>query len=284
MKRPPVPTFALVKLTGIGKVWKAGALVAVGAVGGGAALAVASVPDGSGVIHGCVLMGGTVPASGPNLRIIDSDAAEHCITTASTAGEPTERPLDWNATGPPGSPGSPGTPGAVGLPGPAGKNVTVAGGDTFTISGGQVITVGSGNGITVASLPVNARGPAIGQASLAGHPSLTFAVLSVSLAGASAAVGSGAAAGKVAVHEITISKKVDAASPKLSLACARGTRYANATIALRKAGGDRRILIYRLSGVQISSYQIGSAAGRGAILDQLSLSYSTIKIQSTTQK
>jgi hypothetical protein len=271
-----VPTLAPGKLIGFGKVWKAGALVAVGAVGGGAALAVASIPDGSGVIHGCVLMSGTVPASGPNLRIIDSGAGEQCVTNAPTAGEPTERPLDWNATGPPGAPGSPGTPGA---PGPAGKNITVPGGNTFTISGGQVITVGSGNGVTVAWPPVNARGPAIGQATLAGHPSLTFGVLSVSLAGANAPIGTGRTAGNVAVHEITISKKIDAASPKLSLACAHGTRYANATIALR-AGGNKPILIYRLSGVQVTSYQ---TTGAGAVLlDRVSLSYTTIKI--TTQK
>lgn len=283
MKRPPAPRRPLAMIAptlaafmGIGKVWRAGALVAVGALGAGAALAVASVPDGSGVIHACVVMSGTVPASGPNLRIIDSDAREQCITTASTAGEPTERPLDWNATGPPGATG---TPGAVGPPGPAGKNVTIAGGNTFTISGGQVITVGSGNGVTVASPPVNPRGPAIGQATLAGHPSLTFGVLSVSLAGASPAIGSGGGAGKVAVHEITITKKIDAASPQLSLACARGTRYANATIALSKAAGSKPFLIYRLSGVQISSYQTARA---GTVpLDRFTLSYTSIKIQST---
>ncbi len=61
------------------------ALVFVGSV------AVASIPDAQGVIHGCYL------TSGGRLRVIDSDKGQHCKAT--------ETPLNWNQTGPQGLPG-----------------------------------------------------------------------------------------------------------------------------------------------------------------------------------
>src|SRR5206468_1655083 len=59
-----------------------------------AALAYASIPDSSGVIHGC-----RGSRSGV-LRVIDSDAGARCL-----AGEVA---LDWNQQGEPGPPGPPG--------------------------------------------------------------------------------------------------------------------------------------------------------------------------------
>ena len=49
-------------------------------------------------------------------------------------------------------------------------------------------------------------------------------------------VGSGAGAGKVSVHDLTFSKRIDIASPKLVLACCEGRHLADAVLAVRRAG------------------------------------------------
>src|SRR5580765_4498302 len=50
-------------------------------------------------------------------------------------------------------------------------------------------------------------------------------------------VGGGAGAGKVNVQDISVTKYVDSASPKLMLACCSGTHYPEALLTVRKAGG-----------------------------------------------
>jgi hypothetical protein len=70
------------------------------------ATAYASIPDSSGVIHGCYLKGvGT-------LRVIDSPS-QKCFTAIET-------PIQWNQTGPQGPPGPQGPKGSTGPQGPAG--------------------------------------------------------------------------------------------------------------------------------------------------------------------
>jgi hypothetical protein len=113
----------------------AGILVAGFVVGG--AIAVASVPDGSGVIHGCVSKATGV------VRVIDT-AKPGTLGACITSGPLAETAVSWNQTGPQGAPGpkgdtgargangqpgapgadgapgTPGTPGADGAPGPKG--------------------------------------------------------------------------------------------------------------------------------------------------------------------
>ena len=48
--------------------------------------------------------------------------------------------------------------------------------------------------------------------------------------------GTGSGTGKVDVHDINITKKVDKSSPTLQLACANGKHIAKGKITLRKAG------------------------------------------------
>jgi Collagen triple helix repeat (20 copies) len=76
-----------------------------------AVVAYASIPDSSGVIHGCYNPKGT-------LRVIDS-STDTC--------KPNETGLDWSQTGPPGPQGSAGpqgAPGPMGAPGPQGAQGT----------------------------------------------------------------------------------------------------------------------------------------------------------------
>jgi hypothetical protein len=75
-----------------------GALVAVGGI------AYATIPDSSGVIHGCY-----DKKAGPDagtLRVIDTDKAQTCSKS--------EAPLSWNQTGQQGQQGQQGPPGPTG--------------------------------------------------------------------------------------------------------------------------------------------------------------------------
>jgi type VI protein secretion system component Hcp len=127
----------------LSRIPKAAALVAVGLLAGGAGFAVASVPDGSGVFHACLLEVSTsnddsqtvtVPYFNNdgndqygigNLTMIDPSAGQTCDQVAednniSTYGNLTEQPVSWNETGPTGPQGSTGAQGLQGPTGPTG--------------------------------------------------------------------------------------------------------------------------------------------------------------------
>jgi len=63
----------------------------------GVGIGVAAIPGTDGVIHGCY------KSQNGQLRVIDPDSRGKCV--------PSEKALDWNATGPPGAPGAPGMSG-----------------------------------------------------------------------------------------------------------------------------------------------------------------------------
>lgn len=74
----------------------------------------------------------------------------------------------------------------------------------------------------------------------------------------------GAGAGKVSVHDISITKHVDKSSPTLMKFCTSGKHIPNATISMRKAGGGQQeYLVIKLHDVFVSSYR-SSGAGGGA--------------------
>ncbi|SPE33099.1 Protein hcp1 [Candidatus Sulfopaludibacter sp. SbA3] len=68
------------------------------------------------------------------------------------------------------------------------------------------------------------------------------------------ATGGGGGAGKVQIHDIQFTKKVDASSPLLFLNCASGAHIKEATLVVRKAGGQQlEFLKIKLTDVLISS-------------------------------
>ena len=240
-------------------------LVAVGAAGGGAALAVASVPDGNGVIHACVEMTGSLPAISTtgNLRIIDSGAGQRCSTAILPGtGFAPEAALDWNTIGPQGLPGTPAPPAP---PPPPPKTVT------FTI------------GLTLAAPPINERGNGIGHVTLSGKSSIDFDIFALSLASATTSgTGEGGGAGKVAFHDITVTKVLDKLTTALSLASVSHTQFSRAAIVLDKGG--KQFLMYNMQDVLISAVQLGAPKGGGnAPTEQVTLSYGKLKIQYTQQ-
>jgi Type VI secretion system effector, Hcp len=250
---------------------KALALIAVGAAGGGAALAVASVPGSTGAISACYVVtalpgsGTTVPVSTPgNVRIIDPSAGQTC--SSGPAGAPQERLLTWNQTGPPGLRGQTGAPG---------QTQTILGGNTITI-GGAVVTVGRSSGLTLAPAPIGRR--TFAQMRLgSGSGALSFGILGVSFTNGSQGSSSGAGAGKGKLQALSITKSIDKTSPKLAQACANGTHFSSAIILVAKSGHS---LTYKLSGVLVSSYQLGGASGQSGVPHEtLTFSFAKLLIQ-----
>ena len=80
--------------------------VVAGAFLAGGAVALAAIPDSSGVIHGCY------QKNVGNLRVIDPDAGDNC--------RPPEIAISWNQTGPVGPVGPQGPKGDTGATGPQG--------------------------------------------------------------------------------------------------------------------------------------------------------------------
>jgi hypothetical protein len=265
--------------TPLRRIFKAVLLVAAGAAGGGAAFAVASVPDGNGVVRACL---STQPGSGlpattsSNVRIIDS-AHQSCNPTPAAGAAGGETAIAWGVTGPQGPPGTPGAQGPAGTPG---RSATVAAGHTLTLAGGQVVTVGGSlGGTTIASPTINPRGRGVGQANLTGSGIPAFTVLGVSFA--SGAGGARTGAGKTAVHDISITKTVDKASPKLFQACTSGKHFPTVKITLRKAGG-KPYLTYKLTDVLVSSYQFAKAGGSTIPEEHISLNFTKLEISYKT--
>ena len=254
---------------GIGTPWKAALLLAVGAAGGAAAVAVANVPDGNGVVHACVRLSGTLPAtSGANVRVIDTGAGQTC-SVSTPLGTPSEATVNWNVTGPAGLPGTNGSPGAPG------KTVTLLGGNTLTLPGGQVLHVGQSAGLTINLPPVGAKRIAtftIGD----GRSTITTSLLGFAFAATQS--GAQGSAKKATIHDISITKQIDKSSAKLFQACVSGKHFKKAQIVLSKG---KHTTTYTLENVLISSAQANSTKGSAQPTETLSLNYTKIEYKYT---
>jgi hypothetical protein len=246
---------------------RAALLLAAGAAGGAAAIAVADVPDGGDTIHACVQLtrnasGVSVPDQATsNVTVIDTDAGQRCIGPDGTIQVQTE--LSWNTVGQPGQAGQAGQPGSPGQPGANGAP-------------------GTGNTFTITLPPIASHGSNFGIVTVSGNGSpLTFEILGLSTIGkGTSGTGGGGGAGKVSVHDIMVTKYVDKASPKLFQATSTGTHIPKVTIQLAKAG--KVYLQYTLTNVLITSVQLGG--GGGSIpRENVTFAYGAIKVQYTQQ-
>ncbi len=104
----------------------------------------------------------------------------------------------------------------------------------------------------------------------------------------SAGFGTGSGTGKVSVHDFSVVKRSDVASPTLFLKCCNGTHIPSAVVTLRKAAGDSPVeyLVYTFTNVFVSSIQ-WSGSGGGADdspMESASFSFETCQIQYTPQQ
>jgi|SRR5208282_5651198 len=98
--------------------------------------------------------------------------------------------------------------------------------------------------------------------------------------------GGGGGAGKVSVHDLTILKFIDKASPKLFASCANGEHIGNAVLVCRKAGKDpMEYLTITLTDLLISDYHTSGSSKEGIIpVDEVKLNFSKIEFMYKEQK
>lgn len=238
---------------------KAALLLAVGAAGGGAAMAVASV-GGSDTINACVSLqpGSSLPvATGANLRVIDPGSPA-CNTNAAVGT--LEQPLSWNVVGPPGTNGTNGTNGSNGAPGAPG---TVTAGSRVTLPGGTTLTIVGSPPLSIPPPPSGNTPSPLHEFTLdTSHGNLSFDIVGYSLTptnSGGAGHSTGAGSGKATLHEFTIIKTTDKATPLLAKAVYGGAHYKTATLALRKAGNNQPYLLYTFTTVYVVAVQWSSS-------------------------
>ena len=96
--------------------------------------------------------------------------------------------------------------------------------------------------------------------------------------------GGGGGAGKVSVHDISITKFVDKSSPAMMMACANGKHIKEGLITVRKAGEKPlEYLKIKLADILISGLQ---HAGHGSDLltENVTLNFAKFHVEYTAQK
>jgi type VI secretion system secreted protein Hcp len=89
---------------------------------------------------------------------------------------------------------------------------------------------------------------------------------------------------RTSFSDLSVVKRIDAASPNLYLACASGKHYPSATLQIRKAGeGPVSYMEYRLENVRISAVSVSHSAGHDEPVEEVTLSYGKIVWSYTPQ-
>jgi type VI secretion system secreted protein Hcp len=93
----------------------------------------------------------------------------------------------------------------------------------------------------------------------------------------SAHSGGGAGAGKVNVQDLSFTKYVDSASPKLMLACCNGKHYDDALLTVRKAGEKPvEYIKIKLTEVLITSVSTGGSGGEDRLTENVTLNFGKV--------
>jgi type VI secretion system secreted protein Hcp len=93
------------------------------------------------------------------------------------------------------------------------------------------------------------------------------------------APGGGGGAGKVNVHDISITKAVEVSSAELMQACCSGQHFKKAELSVRSADKkEQTFYIIKLSDCLISSYQIGGSQGDALPMEQVSLNFAKVTL------
>lgn len=98
-------------------------------------------------------------------------------------------------------------------------------------------------------------------------------------------IGGGGGAGKVSFQDLSVTKYVDKASPKLMAVCAAGTHIPEATLFVRKAGQVPFDYIkITLSEVLVTSVSTGGSSGEDRLTENVTLNFAKVKFEYTTTK
>lgn len=91
--------------------------------------------------------------------------------------------------------------------------------------------------------------------------------------------GTGGGAGKVNVQDLSFTHYVDSSSPSLMLACCKGTHYDDATLTMRKAGGDPLpYMTIKLKEIIITSVSGGGSGGEDQQTENITLNFAAFEV------
>jgi len=98
-------------------------------------------------------------------------------------------------------------------------------------------------------------------------------------------MGAGGGAGKVSIQDISVTKYVDSASPILMKFCSNGKHFDEATLIVRKAGGESPLeyLKIKMNKVIISSVSTGGSGGEDRLTENISLNFAQVEVAYTPQ-
>jgi type VI secretion system secreted protein Hcp len=100
----------------------------------------------------------------------------------------------------------------------------------------------------------------------------------------SAHVGGGAGSGKVNIQDLSFTKWVDSATPKLALACCDGKHFASALLTVRKAGEKPvEYVKIKLEEVLITSISTGGSGGEDRLTENVTLNFAKVSLDYTPQ-
>ena len=96
----------------------------------------------------------------------------------------------------------------------------------------------------------------------------------------------GGGAGKASVQDLNVTKYVDAATPRLVLACLSGTQFQRATLTCLRVGGNGSRIPYVVIAMQrviITAVDHGGANGDEPFTEDLSLNFAEVFVRYTKQ-
>ena len=100
-------------------------------------------------------------------------------------------------------------------------------------------------------------------------------------------VGSGAGAGRVEIHNFTVTKRMDKSSAKLFQSCCSGKHFPTAVLSILKAGGDNPVeyLKYEFKEVFVTDVQwSGASGGDDTPHENVSFTFGSVQMTYTPQK
>lgn len=99
-----------------------------------------------------------------------------------------------------------------------------------------------------------------------------------------AQVGGGGGAGKVNVHDISVTKYVDLSSATLLQGVSQGKHFTSATLTVRKAGGTPlEYIVIEFDEVLVTSVAVGGSGGEDRLTENISLNFAKFKYVYTEQ-
>ncbi|MCU0886170.1 MAG: type VI secretion system tube protein Hcp [Beijerinckiaceae bacterium] len=92
--------------------------------------------------------------------------------------------------------------------------------------------------------------------------------------------GGGGGAGKANVQDISLTKWIDKASPKLQLACLAGTHITECVLNVRKAG-DKPYVYLKITMTKclITSVSTGGSGGEDRLTENVSINFAKVKVE-----